>query len=957
MNSQQWEQIEDLFARGIEIDHDRREAFLTENCPDDPAVAAQVRLLWKGAEAAGSFLEQPVAELPVTEEISRELLERGRVLSGRFTVLELLGAGGMGEVYRARDERLGRIVALKVLHHSLVNRPEYRARLEREAMAVSSLGHPRICALYDVGADGDLTYLVMEFLAGEPLSGRLARGPLPLNEFFRISTQVAEALECAHAAGIIHRDLKPANVMLTDAGVKLLDFGVAKRTADGGGALPAEATITAEGQIIGTVAYMSPEQAEGRAVDARSDIFSFGSILYEMATGQRAFQGATSLSTLAAILREEPKPIRKLVPASPASLDVVIRNCLHKKPDERPSGVREIRTQLESLRDTLASKNSRVRAAMYASAAICAAALASLAWTAFPRASSSTPKLNAPVRVTVEGGNARYPALSPDGKLLVYGSDRAGNFDLYVKQVGGDSEVRLTNTPHNEAAPSFTPDGKYIVFQSDEDNAGLQVIPALGGERRILATIRAFRPRVSPDGSQVLFWAGPYGEDMIGPRCNIWIVPMAGGTPRKIQEEFLRAGFPIWLEDSRHIVFVGDREFSAGAGSPWWITTADGETARRIPTDPALQKLGEPRRTFIPGFAHKGSVFGYTQLNDSSVVVKVSFNPQNPEAKCTASRVLDHLELIQDTAASGTGTMAFTSTTSNSDVYRLRFDKATGQGTQLDRLTNEPSGDTTGSLSEDGRLLAFLSNRGGPRAVWVKDLESNTTRRIALVPPTTISQARISPDGKFVAYTPDPEKQPNKEGALMVAPTAGGSPIVLARGRWFPNEWTAPDVLRSLRVDEAKLERRQYVDFSMTSRKQLWESSWIGSEDECWPQGNLEWCSLARADVLTARSLKSSKQRAHEIIKDSPAVRFIMISPDGSTVYWTATEGNSDSVWGRKVNPETGAPQGKPFLAYRFRGPARLANVNYQAPTLRNNTTAITLVEKTSNIWLQALPE
>src|SRR5687767_4531851 len=328
MNSQQWERIEDLFARGMEIDRDRREAFLTENCPDDPAVAVQVRLLWKGAEAAGSFLEQPVAELPVTEEISRELLERGRVLSGRFTVLELLGAGGMGEVYRARDERLGRIVALKVLHHSLVNRPEYRARLEREAMAVSSLGHPRICALYDVGADGDLTYLVMEFLAGEPLSGRLARGPLPLSDFFRISTQVAEALECAHAAGIIHRDLKPANVMLTDAGVKLLDFGVAKRTADVAGGLPADATITAEGQIIGTVAYMSPEQAEGRAVDARSDIFSFGSILYEMATGQRAFQGATSLSTLAAILREEPKPIRKLVPASPASLDAVIRKCL-----------------------------------------------------------------------------------------------------------------------------------------------------------------------------------------------------------------------------------------------------------------------------------------------------------------------------------------------------------------------------------------------------------------------------------------------------------------------------------------------------------------------------------------------------------------------------------------------------------------------------------------------------
>jgi eukaryotic-like serine/threonine-protein kinase len=218
----------------------------------------------------------------------------------------------MGEVYRANDERLRRIVAIKVLPQRLVNRADYESRLEREARAISSLAHPRICALRDVGTDGELTYLVMEFLAGDLLSSRLTRARVPIDEALLIGEQIADGLECAHKQGIVHRDLKPANIMLTEAGVKLLDFGLAKWTAGPLSDATGECTITREGQIVGTVAYMSPEQAEGRNVDARSDIFSFGSILYEMTTGRRAFHRVSPVSTLGAILHQEPEEISNL---------------------------------------------------------------------------------------------------------------------------------------------------------------------------------------------------------------------------------------------------------------------------------------------------------------------------------------------------------------------------------------------------------------------------------------------------------------------------------------------------------------------------------------------------------------------------------------------------------------------------------------------------------------------
>lgn len=259
---------------------------------------------------------------------------------GPYEILAAIGAGGMGEVYRARDTRLDRTVAIKILPAHLSSDPVRKQRLEREAKTISSLNHPHICVLYDIGNQDGIDYLVMECVEGETLAKRLQKGALPLEQVLKYGMQIADALDRAHRSGVVHRDLKPGNIMLTPTGAKLLDFGLAKATPSlGAGATPPAATrnspMTEQGTIVGTFQYMSPEQIEGKELDGRSDIFSFGAVLYEMLTGKRAFEGKGHLSVASAILEKEPLPISSVKPMTPPALDQTIRRCLSKDPDER----------------------------------------------------------------------------------------------------------------------------------------------------------------------------------------------------------------------------------------------------------------------------------------------------------------------------------------------------------------------------------------------------------------------------------------------------------------------------------------------------------------------------------------------------------------------------------------------------------------------------------------------
>ena len=351
MTSERWERIRKVFDAAAGLAPDARTAFLKDACAGDEDLRAEVETLLASAEAAGSgFLESPAA-IGIPDPIR---LARGTRL-GPYEILTLVGEGGMGKVYRARDTKLKRDVAIKVLPGSLARSAEALSRFEREARAVAALSHPNILPIFDFGSEAGTTYAVMELLEGETLREPLLRGPLPLRKALDVGLQVAEGLAAAHAKGIVHRDVKPENIFLTkDGHAKLLDFGLARhdvtRHDPADTRSPTLAAVSEKGVVLGTVAYMSPEQARGETVDFRSDQFSLGVVLYEMLTGKRPFGGASAAETMAAIIRDEPEPVTKLDPKLPALLGWIVQRCLSKDPEERYSSTKDLAKELQSLR-------------------------------------------------------------------------------------------------------------------------------------------------------------------------------------------------------------------------------------------------------------------------------------------------------------------------------------------------------------------------------------------------------------------------------------------------------------------------------------------------------------------------------------------------------------------------------------------------------------------------------
>ena len=368
---------------------------------------------------------------------------------GPYEIAAPLGAGGMGEVYRARDTRLGRDVAVKVLPHELSAAPEVRARFEREARTVSSLNHPNICVLHDVGHEAGVDYLVMELIEGETLAERLKRGPFAAPELLRIGMHIASALDAAHRSGVVHRDLKPGNVMLTKTGAKLLDFGLARvgglaPTVDSLSNSPTVAApLTAKGSIVGTFQYMAPEQLEGKEADERSDIWAFGVVLYEMATGQRAFEGRSQASLIAAILEKEPAPISEVAPLAPPGLDRLVRACLAKDPDQRLQTAHDAKLQLQWIAEggsqagvpaPVAARRRSREAAAWAIAGVAVLALLVLGGAQLLRRPGPPRVIRFEVRLPTGTTGITWPRLSPDGKTMAFlASDSAGGRRLWIR--------------------------------------------------------------------------------------------------------------------------------------------------------------------------------------------------------------------------------------------------------------------------------------------------------------------------------------------------------------------------------------------------------------------------------------------------------------------------------------------------------------------------------------------
>ena len=435
---------------------------------------------------------------------------------GPYEILSSIGAGGMGEVYRARDTRLDQIVAIKVLPPHLADSPELRERFEREARTIASLNHPHICTLYDVGHQNGTNFLVMEYLEGETLAQRIVKGPLPFDQMLQYAVEIADALDKAHRKGITHRDLKPGNIIMTKSGTKLLDFGLAKLKQEVAPAnvqlsqLPtANNPLTAQGTIVGTLQYMAPEQLEGKEVDARTDIFAFGAVVYEMATGKRAFEGKSQASLIAKILETDPPPISSLQPMTPPALDHVVKTCLAKDPDSRWQTASDLCRELKWIAGeagpgaaaigVTSRRKNWLKTTLWAGAALAACIIVGLAgWMFKPAAPKPVMRFTMSLPPGQRLDLGMPIAISPDGTRLVYAAGSSNIMtQLYIRAMNG-LEARAVPETEGGHGPFFSPDGQWLGFNA---SGKLKKVSLSGGASVSLADITAGQPSGASWGS------------------------------------------------------------------------------------------------------------------------------------------------------------------------------------------------------------------------------------------------------------------------------------------------------------------------------------------------------------------------------------------------------------------------------------------------------------------------
>jgi len=671
---------------------------------------------------------------------------------GPYEILAVAGTGGMGEVYKARDTRLDRIVAIKVLPEALLQDPGSRQRLEREARAVSALSHPHICTLYDIGHQDGVDYLVMEYLEGETLAERLQKGPLAPDLVLRCAMEIAGALDAAHREGLVHRDIKPGNIMLTRTGAKLLDFGLAKTAPQpaAGANLTAELTretpLTQEGAVAGTFPYMSPEQVQGKEVDARSDIFSLGSVLYEMATGRRAFSGKSHISVASAILEREPEPISTLRPSTPPVLDHAIRACLAKDPEDRWQSARDVLLELKWLSEpnsqpavpTAAHRRSRERLAWLAASTLAVAAIiATVGWW---RAVQTAPP-GLPMRLSVELSPGRtidrfggaQLALSPDGtQIVVAESDDSGNRRLAMRSLDQSGFVPISGA-ESARGPFFSPDGRWIAFFA---NGKLKKIATQGGAPVTLCDAPSPISGASwgDDGNIVAaFNQGSFG---------LVRVPSGGGAPvevtRLTAEKAEAHAWPQVLPGSQAVLFT---VYGTGNYEDAEITVVS-------------LKTGERKTLHRGGFYGRYLPSGHLVYLQENTLWAAPFDLGRLAVTGAPQPVLEEVNgnffAGGDFGFSQSGTFVYVNSRAQPSIpHSIWWLDSTGQ---TKPLCVTPGRYENPRLSPDGKRLAYELAPGMAQAdIWVKDLERDITTRVTRLPGRN-NWPVWTPDGKSIVF-------------------------------------------------------------------------------------------------------------------------------------------------------------------------------------------------------------
>jgi serine/threonine protein kinase len=950
MQQDRRQEISNLYHAALTRPLEERSAYLRAACAGDESLLHEVESLLAYASAAPEFLETCAFGVPGSPPAAPWM---GRNI-GPFHVVAPLGAGGMGEVYRARDSKLGRDVAIKILPRDFGADPERRARFAREARMLATLSHPHIGAIYGLEQADGVDALVLELVEGPTLAQELERGPLLLLEALAVAKQISDALASAHEKGIVHRDLKPANIVLQitsgERRVKVLDFGLAKVASEARRAEPhASAVNTEDGRILGTPAYMSPEQARGQAVDARTDIWAFGCVLFEVLSGRRAFEAETLTDTLAHVLQREPD-WSVLPSATPTGIRALIRRCLQKDPGQRLPHIAEARVEI----DEHLSRSARWRLSSVPIRQILTVAVVLLlmAGLLIWRANRPAPLTSAsPIRLTFEPGLQTGPTFSPEGESIAYASNQSGNFDIWTMPIEGGNPVQVTTDPAHDWQPDWSPNQNRIAFRSERDGGGVFVALSTGGPATQITQF-GYEPQWAPDGSRILFT----GSKAV--RGGVYTIALDEAKPRPVDVSrlpILHEGLTSlntlvgWHSNSKEALFFSVRGDGDVALTAVDVTTGQIKSAsvanevredfRRLPLRPALetQKLV---------CAPDGSAVFFLALSQEiRSVWKVDVNPRTFRVTGGPHRVT--MVESGSVAVSRDGRrLAFDAADRRTRVYLYPLDPSGRQVINPPRaLTSEPESAFRPDLSRDGKMLLFTAERPGAAShvhyLRYKEVPNGREQRLLSADLTHgingYRDFRFSPDGLQFAFryvlTSNPTRRAEESIWLFDLRTGQQKPLTSPVGAYdVPFGWSAD----GLSVIAASGRYRPGMAIALvplsgapkaeTTPKIVTDSAEFGLWNASMsPKGRWICFNATKAgrSKIVVVDVENSDENSEWIeitdgtfLDDKPRW-----SLDGRLLYFVSDRGGLLNVWAVGVDPATGARDGDPFQVTHFQGP------------------------------------
>jgi len=982
---ERWRRIERLYESALARPESDRLAFLERVCTDED-LRREVASLLAHEEAAASFIEVPAMKIgrafatadqePATDTVQDTADIIGHTFA-HYRVVNRLGGGGMGVVYAAEDVRLDRAVALKFLPARFQRDEAALERFRREARAASSLNHPNICTVFDIGEQDGRPFIVMERLEGQTLKHRIQGEPLSMEEVLTFGREVLSALEAAHAKGIVHRDIKPANIFITERGqAKVLDFGLAKLAADvesvqitSASTVTAigEHTLTQPGVALGTVSYMSPEQARGKQVDARSDLFSFGAVLYEMATGRRAFPKSLDWT---------PPPARHELNRE---LFRIVLKLLEADPQVRYQRASDVLSDLERLQTRLRSAGSW-RLWLIAVTSVVAAVLASV--ILWPRAEPALQAVEL-TRVTSDSGLTAYPALSRDGKLLAYASDRAkGIMNIWVQQVAGGEPVRVTNGPADDTEPSFSPDGTVIAFRSERDGGGIYTVPALGGEPRRVAD-QGRRPRFSPDGQSIAYWVGERHQFA---RNAAYIVSSSGGEPHRLAPTFFSADDPLWSPDGQYVLLLGaeDDKRPVSERYDWWVAPVTGgapvatgalAAVRSRGVSPVWREPGDwldDSIIFAASTGQYATVLSTGVINQSSIWrVRLASNPWridgDPQQLTIASGAEAQPSVARGPDGSARLALTTASTPGNTHIWALPVRADEGKVTgEMERLTSSVVENQYASISADGSTLVFSSDRHRNQDIILKDLRTGTETTLTSTEVNEFSPFLSIDKSKVLYYVFRPDRKPSF--SFWVVSATGGVPHQVCADcdgplyGWSRDAtkviWNDRSADRPVRIRVRDIESGrddvlvQHPQYAVTFPR-------LSPDDG--------WMLFQTVITQTQRQIFVAPVHGWQAAPESTWIpitngrtldRQAVWAPGGTLVYFLSERDGFRCFWAQRVDAATKRPKGEPFVVQHFHegrrsfDPDRFVGIQL---SIGPDKLVFPNRERTGNIWLAKL--